>query len=469
MKTTIINNQIEMFKNTIRRIDRENDVQKTELFESILKDNVKMQAICVEQIIKLEQDKLEEEVRVKNEQINSELISFELATDKSINEDKIVASFGKKLKEIYKDTRFISDVIASDRQRMTIFDGLRDRVGMTLDKRQISFINGLNTKQASEVIRLLKGISFLNQRQQLTEVVKGMRDNEKFAEILGEVKKNIHKREWFELNKDLINAGADLVPPTEAQVKMIAGLAQFVETHETLKSTFNIDVRDYEVREYGKSYYSFNKSKLMADIEEEFSKEDAHNFLQTYEYLRSLYAGKTLDQEQKMHIRKLYIQLGEVELTRPSHINTIPSDLYDYMVQQLEHAVRIEMVAKNNTKSDFRNQYNKMHTKREAREVRSIVTSAEQEQAKELQDFVHSMYSIVGELMGEDCQEFMPYFIQSGEVKYALVEEQHKQAFRKWFLERKQIIQELNKDFKFGAFVMNQPNHIIELIMGDMI
>lgn len=471
MKKQIIANQIAVFKEEILKLQgvSVDAINRAELFESIIRDNTKMQMLYVEQILALEADLKEEIIKKQIIEDNSELIGFELASEKSINEDKIVTSFAKRLRDIIKDVKFISDSKISERQAMTIFDGLRDRVGMTLDESQINFINKLNQKQASEIIRVLKSVSFLNQRQQITEVLRGMKDKVEFPEILAEVKKNIHKREWFEVNRDLLNASNELVPPTDAQVRMITTLASYIETHETFKSTFNLDINKYEVKVDGKNYYKFNRSLLTEHIKVEFSKEDAFNFLQTYEYLNQLHAPRMITQEQKMHLRKLYMQLGEIECTRPSFLNSITKDVFDALVARLENAVRQEAIANYEGNKKFREDFAKHSTPRVARETRSIVATTEQEQAKELQSFVHSMYSIVGESMGEDCQEFMPYFIQAGEVKYALIEENHKAIFRKWFLERKQIIMDLNRDFNFGAFVMGQPNHIIELIMGGLI
>ena len=471
MKNMMIRNQIEMFKREIVKLQGKNvDAEvRAELFESILRENSKLQMLYLEQIIALEKDLKEEEIKAQLVKDNNELIRFELASEKSINEDKIITSFAKKLREIVKDVKFVSDTRISERQAMTIFDGLRDRVGMTLDENQINFINKLNQKQASEIIRVLKAVSFLNQRQQITEVVKGMQDKPEFPEILAEVKKNIHKREWFEVNRDLLMASNELVPPTDAQIRMIATLANYIETHECFKLQFGLDISSYEVKVDGKNYYKFNRSLLSQHFKEEFSKEDAHNFLQTYEYLNNLHAPRMITQDQKMHLRKLYMQLGEIECTRPSFLNSISKDVYDALVARLENAVRTESIANYEGNKKFREDWAKHTTPRRARETRSIVATKEQDQAKELQAFVHMMYSIVGEQLGEDCQEFMPYFIQAGEVKYALVEEHHKATFRRWFLERKQIIMDLNRDFDFGAFVMGQPIHIIELIMGGLI
>ena len=240
MKNMMIRNQIEMFKREIVKLQGKNvDAEvRAELFESILRENSKLQMLYLEQIIALEKDLKEEEIKAQLVKDNNELIRFELASEKSINEDKIITSFAKKLREIVKDVKFVSDTRISERQAMTIFDGLRDRVGMTLDENQINFINKLNQKQASEIIRVIKAVSFLNQRQQITEVVKGMQDKPEFPEILAEVKKNIHKREWFEVNRDLLMASNELVPPTDAQIRMISTLANYVETHEC--SSYNL-------------------------------------------------------------------------------------------------------------------------------------------------------------------------------------------------------------------------------------
>ena len=105
MKNMMIRNQIEMFKREIVKLLGKNvDAEvRAELFESILRENSKLQMLFLELIIALDKDLKEEEIKAQLVKDNNELIRFELASEKSINEDKIITSFAKKLREIVKD------------------------------------------------------------------------------------------------------------------------------------------------------------------------------------------------------------------------------------------------------------------------------------------------------------------------------------------------------------------------------
>ena len=122
----------------------------------------------------------------------------------------------------------------------------------------MKFINNLNKNQASGIIRLLSGISFYNQRAMLTKSIEILKNREDFAMILHEIKLNIHQKAWFDANEDLLRMSRELQEPTEAQVRRIADVAKYTETHYTLKNEFGIDIEDFEYRPEGKLYYIFN-------------------------------------------------------------------------------------------------------------------------------------------------------------------------------------------------------------------
>jgi len=352
--------------------------------------------------------------------------------------------------------------------------GLRDRVGMDIDAKQIEFINNLNANQASEIIKVLSGISFYNQRLMLSEALETLKHRSDFALIVEEVKNNIHKREWFEHNKDLMAMSYELQEPTDSQVRRIADVARYIETHETLKSEFNIDVRDFEYRPEDKLYYTFNWSSLRETIKVKFNRESAFNFIQTYDYITNYYEGNKLDNTQMNTLKNLYIQLGEYECTRLTYLCTIPNQNFEMLCRDLEHRVRLNKVANNKSTQRFRQAIMEDNTlvkfsARESREVRSLVLKEEQQQAKELTNFVFRIYSCVGQDVPEEMNGILPYFVQGGEVKYALVEEQHYAEFRKMVFEQRDVIKEVNPTFQWGAFIVSQPEHILKVLGLDML
>ena len=352
--------------------------------------------------------------------------------------------------------------------------GLRDRVGMDIDAKQIEFINNLNANQASEIIKVLSGISFYNQRLMLSEALETLKYRDDFALILEEVKNNIHKREWFEHNKDLMAMSYELQEPTDSQVRRIADVSRYIETHETLKSEFGIDVRDFEYRAEDKLYYTFNWSSLREAIKVKFNRESAFNFIQTYDYITNYYEGNKLDNTQMNTLKNLYIQLGEYECTRLSYLCTIPNQNFEMLCRELESRVRLNKIANNKSTQRFRQAIMEDNTlvkfsARESREVRSLVLKEEQQQARELTNFIFNIYSCVGQEVPEEMSGILPYFVQGGEVKYALVEEQHYAEFRKMVFEQRAIIKEVNPGFNWGAFIANQPEHILKVLGLDML
>lgn len=448
---------------------------KAEYMEALERGNKRIQNNIVNQILNLEVALKEDEFKNNMKEVKlSEEVEFVFDETEAFRQQAILNSFRKKLKELYKKYYNTTTAQISTRQAETIMAGLRDRVGMDIDAKQIEFINNLNANQASEIIKVLSGISFYNQRLMLSEALETLKYRDDFALILEEVKNNIHKREWFEHNKDLMAMSYELQEPTDSQVRRIADVSRYIETHETLKSEFGIDVRDFEYRAEDKLYYTFNWSSLRETIKVKFNRESAFNFIQTYDYITNYYEGNKLDNTQMNTLKNLYIQLGEYECTRLSYLCTIPNQNFEMLCRELESRVRLNKIANNKSTQRFRKAIMEDNTlvkfsARESREVRSLVLKEEQQQARELTNFIFNIYSCVGQEVPEEMSGILPFFIQAGEVKYSLVEEQHYAEFRKMVFEQRAVIKEVNPGFNWGAFIANQPEHILRVLGLDML
>ena len=448
---------------------------KAEYMEALERGNKRIQNNIVNQILNLEVTLKEDEFKNNMREVKlSEEVEFVFDETEAFRQQAILNSFRKKLKELYKKYYNTTTAQISTRQAETIMAGLRDRVGMDIDAKQIEFINNLNANQASEIIKVLSGISFYNQRLMLSEALETLKYRDDFALILEEVKNNIHKREWFEHNKDLMAMSYELQEPTDSQVRRIADVSRYIETHETLKSEFGIDVRDFEYRAEDKLYYTFNWSSLREAIKVKFNRESAFNFIQTYDYITNYYEGNKLDNTQMNTLKNLYIQLGEYECTRLSYLCTIPNQNFEMLCRELESRVRLNKIANNKSTQRFRQAIMEDNTlvkfsARESREVRSLVLKEEQQQARELTNFIFNIYSCVGQEVPEEMSGILPYFVQGGEVKYALVEEQHYEELKKMVFEQRAIIKEVNPGFNWGAFIANQPEHILRVLGLDML
>lgn len=458
-----------------RELELTLEVLKNEYMEALERGNRKIQENIVNQILNLEVTLKEDNFKNSIKKVNlTDEVEFAFDETQAFRQGVIEKSFAKKLKDIVKKFHNTTTAIVSVRQSETIMAGLRDRVGMTVDAKQIEFINNLNANQASEIIKVLSGISFYNQRLMLSEALVTLKHRDDFAEILEEVKNNIHKREWFELNKDLMAMSYELQEPTDSQIRRIADVSRYIETHETLLSEFGINVQDFEYRQEDKLYYTFNWNSLKEVIKVKFNRESAFNFIQTYDYITNYYEGNKLDNTQMNTLRNLYMQLGEYECTRLTYLCTISKNNFEYICRDLESRVRLNKIANNQSTQRFRERIMSDNTlvkfsARESREVRSFVLKEEQQQARELTSFVFNIYSCVGQEVPEEMSGILPYFVQGGEAKYALVEEQHYQEFRKMVFEQRAVIKDVNPTFQWGAFIASQPEHILRVLGLDML
>ena len=449
---------------------------RKEFVEALQKGNTKMQDLMAKEILRLEMILQEEEVKKSifevKEKLNQDIV-FEIETEVVFRQGALEKSFKKKLKELYLEKKDTSNNSLSERQAQTIMSGMRDRVGLDINAEQIAFINKLNINQASEIIRLLNGISFYNQRLQVTKALETLKDREDYGMILLEVKNNIHRKEWFDMNSELITMSRELQEPTEAQIRKIADVARYIETHKTLIMDFDIDVNEFEQRPDGKLYYTFNWNALKSEIKEKFNRESASNFIQTYDYITNFYEGNKLDKDQITHLRNLYMQLGEYECTKMTYLMTITKQYYDTITKELESKVRYNKIANNESNKKYREAIytdnNLVKRNAKSREVRSISVKKEQQEARELCNFVFGIYSCIGQSVPEEMDRILPYFVEGGECKYAGVEEQHYGEFRRLVFEQRELIKEIDPHFQWGAFVCNQPTHILKALGLDMI
>ena len=193
--------------------------------------------------------------------------------------------------------------------------------------------------------------------------------------------------------------------------------------------------------------------------------------IKTYEYITNLYEGIKLEDDQIKHIRGLYIRLGEYEKTKMTYLMTLRKDYYDTIVKDLEERVRLNQVANNLKDSRIRQAMGQnplVKRSKYTRETRSITLKKEQQEAKEMCDFVFGIYSCIGQEVPEEMNRILPYFIERGETVYASIEEVHYQEFRKLVFEQRAIVKEVDPSFNWGAMIANQPLHILKALGLDI-
>ena len=408
---------------------------------------------------------LKAEVKKLNEDI---VIAFEEEEVEVIGQPALVGTFKTKLKEIVKEFHNTTVKEATPRQKEMIRNGIRDKVGMELNTEQIAFINKLNVNQASHVIRLLSGISWYNQRQALSEVVQKFEDRDNYGEILKQVKSNIYKAEYFELNKDLIRAISEMESPTEAQIRRIANLAIYPETNLTLENQYGIIVDAYENRT-DTGYYTFNWSSLKADISKKMTKSDCYNFIQTWDYISNYYATQELDNQEIKELKSLYIRLGEYENTRLTYLKTIQKKDYNKIVSDLEKRIRANQVANNLDKDILREMYKLNDVDRNLNMLnnkeQNIELSDEEKVTRDIVKFVYNIYSIIGMDVPEEMAGLLPYF--NGKDKSAGVEENKLSEFRNMVFKQREVIKEVDPTFNWAYFICSQSNEVLKILGLD--
>ena len=121
---------------------------KAEYMEALERGNKRIQNNIVNQILNLEVTLKEDEFKnlyvylLKEVKLNEE-VEFDFDEKEVFRQQVILNSFSKKLKELYKKHYNTTTAQISTRQAETIMAGLRDRVGMDIDAKQIEFINNL--------------------------------------------------------------------------------------------------------------------------------------------------------------------------------------------------------------------------------------------------------------------------------------------------------------------------------------
>ena len=442
------------------------------------RNNIVNEMLRLESVIK----ELDKAKHKKETNINDVEVKFDIVEeDKPLRQDVIVTTFRTTMVNVINKYASSSEKVISEGQRATILSGLNQRIGLDVDQVIMGFVNKFNFEQASNLIKILKGISYYNQRVQATKGIKTLSHKENYEEILLEACNNIHKKEWFDHNKELFAVLNELESPTEAQVRRIANVAQYPETAVALQG-FGLDVRDYEVRALSASgdiqpFYTMNWKLFKKDIETKINRESASNFIQTYDYISNFYEGRKLESHQRGHLRSLYIQLADYDRTRPSYLNTILKDKYNVVSAKLEEAVRLEKVVRNDATSRLREEGLFIKAKKSVpRETRSTILKAEQEEAKELTSFLFNIYAEVGQDVPEEARNILPYFIQSGESKYATVEEVHYKELRKLVFEQRDVIKSIygkygsteSTHFNWATFICGQPLHILRALGLDI-
>ena len=412
------------------------------------------------------------DLKAEVKKLNTEItIEFQEEEVEVIGQPALVGAFKTKLKEIVKEFHNTTVKEATPRQKEMIRNGIRDKVGMELNAEQIKFINKLNVNQASHVIRLLSGISWYNQRQALSEVVAKFEDRDNYGEILKQVKSNIYKAEYFELNKDLIRAISEMESPTDAQIRRIANLALYIETNVTLENQYGIFVDTYETRT-STGYYTFNWDALKKDIKKKMTKSDCYNFIQTWDYISNYYAVQELDNQEIKELKSLYIRLGEYENTRLTYLKTIQKKDFNKIVSDLEKRIRTNQVANNLDKDILREMYKLNDVDKNLamlnNKEQNIELSEDEKITRDIVKFVYKIYGIIGMDIPEEMAGLLPYF--NGKDKSANIEEHKLGEFRDLVFEQREVIKKVDPTFNWAYFLCNQSNEVLRILgLGEML
>ena len=406
---------------------------------------------------------LKDEIRLLSEDI---IIDFEQEEVDVIGQIELVGAFKIKLKETVKKFHNTTVKEATPRQKELIRNGMRDKVGMELNTEQIAFINNLNVNQASNVIKDLSAISWFNQRKALSEVLTRFEDREDYATILKRVKQDIWKAEYFDANKNLINAISEMEKPTDAQIRKIANLAVYPETTYTLERDFEIIVDEYETLT-DKGYYTFNWAKLRNDIASKMTKSDCYNFIQTYDYISNYYSSNELSNIELREIKSNYIRLGEIECTRLTYLKTIQKKDYPRIIIDQESRIRANQIANNLDKDVIRELFKFNDVDRNlaylnAKE-QNIQLSEEEKNIKDLVNFTFSIYACIGQEVPDEMAGILPYFVDKD--KCAGVS--HIKEFRNLVFTQREVIKEVDPKFNWAYFICSQSNEVLKVLGLD--
>jgi len=316
-------------------------------------------------------------------------------------------------------------------------------------------------------------MNFVNSIQQealilFDEFDKTFEERDDYAVIVKRVKDNIWKAEYFDMNKNLINAISEMEKPTDAQVRRIANLAVYPETTYTLEKDFNILVDEYETMT-DKGYYVFNWAKLKNDIASRMTKSDCYNFIQTYDYITNYYASQELDNVELKEIKSNYIRLGEIECTRLTYLKTIQKRDYTRIVSDQEKRIRANQIANNLDKDVLRELYQLGDVDRNINMLnlkeQRIELTEEEKTIKDLVNFTFSLYACIGQEVPEEMTGILPYFVDKD--KCANVSENNLEEYRNLVFTQREVIKEVDPNFNWAYFICSQSNEVLKILGFD--
>lgn len=299
--------------------------------------------------------------------------------------------------------------VATDKQVTLVKSILMQKVyEVEVPKAIIGKLKVLSSKQITDIINVLNGVSYISQREMLGELLRQFKRNEhpQYNALLQEAKKIYYKIDWFRANQSVVNSYNGMLGCTEIQASQIVSLARHMEVQIALKSMYDIDTMAYEYRPtantmVGESFgtrrdlsYKQDKQGLLNEIMSKISREDADSFIQDH---RGYANALMLNGEQINRLRSLYLQLGDVEGTRPSHLYSIKANDF----KTYERALKEEL---SKTKQG---QYQRESVLIKAIREQFQGTREEYFQAKhhsvkldtetELTNFIHNLFAMCGE------------------------------------------------------------------------
>lgn len=299
--------------------------------------------------------------------------------------------------------------VATDKQVTLVKSILMQKVyEKEVPKEIIGKLRIVSSKQITEIIDLLNGVSYISQREMLGDLLRQFKKNKhpQYDKLLEDAKKVYYKIDWFRANQAVVNSYNGMLGCTEIQASQIVSLARHMEVQIALKNMYEIDTMAHEYRPtantmIGESFgtrrdlaYKQDKQGLLNEIMNKISREDADSFIQGH---RGYSNALMLNGEQINRLRSLYLQLGDVEGTRPSHLYSIKASDY----KAYERALKEEL------SKTRQGQYQRESALIKAMREQFQGTREEYFQAKhhnivldtetELTNFIHNLFAMCGE------------------------------------------------------------------------
>ena len=299
--------------------------------------------------------------------------------------------------------------VATDKQVTLVKSILMQKVyEKEVPKEIIGKLKIVSSKQITEIIDVLNGVSYISQREMLGDLLRQFKKNNhpEYDKLLQDAKKVYYKIDWFRANQAVVNSYNGMLGCTEIQASQIVSLARHMEVQIALKNMYEIDTMAHEYRPtantmIGESFgtrrdlaYKQDKQGLLNEIMNKISREDADSFIQGH---RGYGNALMLNGEQINRLRSLYLQLGDVEGTRPSHLYSIKASDY----KAYERALKEEL------SKTRQGQYQRESALIKAMREQFQGTREEYFQAKhhnivldtetELTNFIHNLFAMCGE------------------------------------------------------------------------